>query len=122
MNLIQILKALSDENRIRILNLLKYGDLCVCELEILLSMSQSNVSRHLNKLTNAKIVNHYKVAKYVYYKLNEDTIKEYPFINEILSHNTFKLEPYNKDYKKLKRYKDSGVSCDDLKCGKLYFK
>lgn len=36
---IQILKALSDETRLRILNLLRQGELCVCELEMLLDIN-----------------------------------------------------------------------------------
>jgi len=80
MDLLQVMKALSDETRIRILYLLKDGDLCVCELELLLEINQSNASRHLNKLTNAKILEFYKVAKYVYYKINPEVIEEFPFI------------------------------------------
>lgn len=121
MDLIQVMKALSDETRMRILNILKDGDICVCEIEVILDINQSNASRHLNKLTNAKIIEYYKVAKYVYYKLNEDALKEYPFIKEILAIHTLKFEQFNKDYEKLKKYKNSGISCDDLKDGKLCF-
>jgi ArsR family transcriptional regulator len=115
------MKALSEEIRIRILNLLKEGSLCVCELEVLLDINQSNASRHLNKLTNAKIIEYYKVAKYVYYKLNENTLKEYPFIKDILETHTEKEELFIKDLERLKTYKNSGISCDDLKEGKLCF-
>lgn len=116
-----MMKALSDETRMRILNLLKDGDLCVCEIEVLLDINQSNASRHLNKLTNAKIIEYYKVAKYVYYKLNENTIKKYPFIKEIIENQTLKLELFNKDYERLNKYKNSNLSCDDLKDGKVCF-
>ena len=118
MELVQIIKALSDETRIRILNLLKQGDLCVCELEILLDLNQSNASRHLNKLANAKIIKYYKKAKFVYYKLVEDTLNEHPFIIELLNTELCKIEQLNHDMEKLKRYKDSGITCDDLKLDK----
>ena len=121
MDLIQVMKALSDETRMRILNILKDGDLCVCEIEVILDINQSNASRHLNKLTNAKILDYYKVAKYVYYKFNNNTLKEYPFIKEIIETQTLKLELFNKDYERLSKYKSSGISCDDLKEGKLCF-
>lgn len=121
MDLIQVMKALSDETRIRILNILKDGSLCVCEIEIILDINQSNASRHINKLTNAGILEYYKVAKYIYYKLKENTVKEYPFIKEIIGTHTLEIEQFNKDYEKLKRYKSSGISCDDLKDGKLFF-
>lgn len=116
-----MMKALSDETRIRILNLLKDGDLCVCELEVLLGINQSNASRHLNKLTNAKVINYYKVTKYVYYKINTDIIKEFPFIKEVIEAAAAKLNQCKIDYERLEKYKNSGLSCDDLKEGKVCF-
>ncbi|MBM7870334.1 ArsR family transcriptional regulator [Clostridium pascui] len=121
MDLIQVMKALSDETRMRILNILKEGDLCVCEIEVLLDINQSNASRHLNKLTNAKILDYYKVAKYVYYKINEDTIKEFPFLKEVIEKHAIKLNQCRIDYERLIKYKESNLSCDDLKEGKIYF-
>ena len=120
-NLIKIVKALSDENRLRILNLLQYGDLCVCELEILLEINQSNVSRHLNKLANVGILHYYKAAKYVYYNVNEEKTKEYPFIKQVLDSAYSELEHCQEDYKKLFSYKNKGYTCDDLKNGKVCF-
>ncbi|MEG0773827.1 metalloregulator ArsR/SmtB family transcription factor [Clostridium sp.] len=121
MDLLQVMKALSDETRMRILYLLKDGDLCVCELELLLDINQSNASRHLNKLTNAKILEYYKVAKYVYYKMNPEIINEFPFIKEIIDNHGSKINQCNLDYEKLKKYKESGLTCDDLKEGKVNY-
>ena len=120
-SLIKMVKALSDENRLRILNLLQYGDLCVCELEILLEISQSNVSRHLNKLANAGVLHYYKAAKYVYYRINEEMTKEYPFIKQVLNSASSELEQCQEDYKKLSSYKNKRYTCDDLKNGKVCF-
>lgn len=121
MDLLQVMKALSDETRIRILNLLKDGEMCVCEIETVLNITQSNASRHLTKLTTAKIVDYYKVNKYVYYKMDQETIKEFPFINEILISHAVKLEQCKKDLQRLKKYRESGLTCDDLKEGKVCF-
>ncbi|MBC2579741.1 helix-turn-helix transcriptional regulator [Clostridium sp. DJ247] len=121
MDLIQVMKALSDETRMRILNILKDGDLCVCEIEVLLDINQSNASRHLNKLTNAGIIDYYKVAKYVYYKINQHTVDEFPFLKEIIEEQAIKLKQCIIDCKRLKKYKSSNVSCDDLKEGKVCF-
>jgi len=96
--LINILKALSDETRLRILNLLKSHDLCVCELEILLNINQSNASRHLNKLTNAGILEYYKVSKFVYYKIKEDILKNYPFIKEVIQIHVPELSQFEMDF------------------------
>lgn len=119
MSLIQVMKAMSDETRMRIVNILKDGDLCVCEIESLLGINQSNASRHLNKLLNAKILDYYKKAQYVYYKINWDTVAEYPFLKEIIENETSKLKQCIIDNEKLKKYKNSGLGCEDLKEGKV---
>jgi ArsR family transcriptional regulator len=121
LDLIQVMKALSDETRIRILNVLKDGDLCVCELESILDISQSNVSRHLNKLTNAKVIDYYKVNKYVYYKINSEALEEFNFIKDLIETQTMKLKKCQSDIEKLTLYKSSGLGCDDLKEGKGCF-
>lgn len=119
--IIQVIKALSDETRLRILNLLRQGELCVCELEVLLDINQSNASRHLNRLANAKILESDKRAQYVYYRINEDMLKEYTFIGEILDNELIKEDLYNTDLERLKTYSESGASCDNLKDGKVRF-
>ncbi|NMB27467.1 MAG: winged helix-turn-helix transcriptional regulator, partial [Tissierellia bacterium] len=100
MDLIQVMKALADETRMRILNILKDEELCVCEIEIILDITQSNASRHLNRLTNARILDNYKVGTYVYYKIDEKKVKEYPFIREIIEEHTMKDTLYQKDYER----------------------
>lgn len=42
-----IFKALGDTNRLRIVNLLLHGELCVCDIQYVLENSQPNISRHL---------------------------------------------------------------------------
>ncbi len=116
-----ILKTLADDTRLRMLNLLQHYDLCVCEIETLLGISQSNASRHLNKLTNAGLLEYYKAAKYVYYKINSETIKEYPFVNSILTSEIMKLDQCRNDYEKMAYYKSKGYTCDDLKAGTVNF-
>lgn len=119
--LVEILKALADETRVRILNLLKDGELCVCELEILLGLNQSNASRHLNKLRSAKIIAYEKRAQWVYYRLRKDTLALYPFLAELLKNETEKLPVCQIDQARLLKYKQSGITCDELKEGKLTF-
>lgn len=114
MDLIQILKALGDDTRIRIMNILSNGALCVCEIEAVLGITQSNASRHLNKLMNAKLVTYYKEAKFVYYKIDEQTINEHPFIKEIIDNELLRIENLKKDYETLKCFKNDGMSCDSI--------
>jgi len=117
-DLIQIMKALGDETRLRILNLLSKGALCVCEIEQILSINQSNASRHLNKLTVAGLIKNEKRALYVYYKMNDDTLDEFPFLKDFIYMELNKIEKCKVDLIKLEKYKSSGISCDDLKDGK----
>lgn len=114
MKIIQILKALGDETRIRIVNILRKGPLCVCEIESILEITQSNASRHLNKLMSANIVTYYKEAKYVYYKLNEEILKQHTFIQTVLDNELSKEENLNYDYKILTHYKEAGLNCETV--------
>ena len=112
MNIVKKSKALGNETRLRIVNILKHGPLCVCEIEDILQVSQSNASRHLNKLMNADLVNYYKEAKYVYYQLNEETLKGFTFIEELISNDLEKEEILKKDYNMLQSYKKAGINCE----------
>lgn len=114
MELVKILKALSDETRLRILNLLIKEELCVCEIECLLRINQSNASRHLEKLRNVGLITYEKKAQWVYYKVNEEMMSKYPFTYELLSAELNKIEKFKIDSQKLIEHKDSGVTCDDL--------
>lgn len=115
MDLLQILKALADETRLRILNLLRQGELCVCELEEILEINQSNASRHLNKLMNAKLISYEKRALYVYYSLSTEAIKTYPFLETLIIEEIGRLDRCRVDSQKLIEYKRTGIGCDELK-------
>jgi ArsR family transcriptional regulator len=68
-NLTSYFKGLADEKRLRILNLLFQGELCGCDIQLVLDATQSNVSRHLSYLKNAGLVADRRVANRVYYRL-----------------------------------------------------
>ena len=67
MDLSETLKALSDPNRLRILNLLEGKTLCVCDLEAILQLNQSNLSRHLAKLKQTGLVSSQKRGLFMHY-------------------------------------------------------
>ena len=69
--IIQHLKALSEPGRLRLVALLKQGELCVCQLEVALKLSQANVSRHLAILRQAGVVTDRREGRWVYYSLTE---------------------------------------------------
>ena len=69
-----IFKSIADPTRLKILFLLKNGELCVCEIFDALDKSQSTVSHHLHILKKEKIINGRKEGKWIYYKLNNPDI------------------------------------------------
>ena len=69
----RVLKALADENRIRILYLLsERKNLCVCEIREIIGLSQPTVSSHLKVLENNELITFNKDGKWVNYSLNPD--------------------------------------------------
>ncbi len=114
MEIIQLFKALADENRIRILALLKHGELCVCEIIEILMLQQSNASRHLNKLKLAGLITSYKKSQWVYYRVNDDTLLKYPFIQMVVNEELGRITACEFDHKRLITYKKSGVTCEQL--------
>ncbi len=65
----QYFKALGDNTRLRILNLLLHGELCVCDIHYVLKSSQPLVSRHLSYLKNSGMVTDRREGYRVYYRL-----------------------------------------------------
>src|SRR5512136_2463220 len=66
---VRMLKALSDETRLRILCLLFQGELCVCAIMAVLQLPQSTVSRHLAYLKNAGWVDDRRCGVWMYYSI-----------------------------------------------------
>ncbi|MGD2154680.1 MAG: metalloregulator ArsR/SmtB family transcription factor [Gemmatimonadales bacterium] len=71
-DLAQQFKALSEDVRLQILALMfRHGELCVCEIERFLQVSQSKASRHLRYLLNAGLVEDRRDGLWVYYRAAE---------------------------------------------------
>lgn len=64
-----IFRALSDRTRLRILNMLRLGELCVCDLVAVLEVPQPTASRHLAYLRKANLVAARKEGLWHYYRL-----------------------------------------------------
>ena len=101
--MVQIFKALSEESRLRILSLfLEGGDLCVCEVEAILGMTQSNASRHLILLKNCGLLENYRKAQWMYYRLNQTFISDNKELWDYLFAKLKASKTYNADFNKLK--------------------
>jgi ArsR family transcriptional regulator len=69
-------KALADETRQAILQLLVEGEKCVSDLVEQFDMSQPTISHHLNILKSLGLVNRRKEGKHVYYSIDQDNVIE----------------------------------------------
>ncbi len=72
--ILPIFKALSDETRLRIITLLKEGELCVCDIAETLKMTQPNISFHLGMLKEAGLIKDRKNGRWIHYSLDESDI------------------------------------------------
>ncbi len=68
--------ALADESRLKIIDRLRDGEECVCNLAGPLGMRQSLLSFHLRALKDAGIISDRKEGRWVYYALNLDVLDE----------------------------------------------
>lgn len=73
----ELLKALSDVTRLKMVHLLREGELCVCEIMYALDKPQSTVSHHLNLLKNAGLIKWRKEGIWTHYQLSNPQILEY---------------------------------------------
>ena len=67
-----ICKALSDPNRLRIIQLLTYGEQCGCELLEQMQITQPTLSHHMKALEGCGLVSSGKKGKWNHYSLNSD--------------------------------------------------
>ena len=74
---IQVMKALSDSNRVKIVKILQERSLCVCEIQEALELAQPAVSRHLKQLERAGLVTYQKEGLWVHYRLTEGSATPY---------------------------------------------
>lgn len=100
----KILKALADETRLQIMALvLKEGELCVCDFEEVLGISQSKSSRHLRYLLHAGILDDRREGVWVYYRVASKLSHEHRAVLKMLG-----------ELKRLKAWqaKKTKVKCD----------
>lgn len=76
------LKAAADPTRCRILKLLEPGPLCVCQIQAVLEMAPSTISKHLALLKAAGLVDDRRAGRWIHYRL--DTVHRNPWAPRIL--------------------------------------
>lgn len=110
-SIVDVLKALSDETRLRIINILYVKELCVCDIVEALNITQTKASRHLQYLKNAGLVEDRKHAQWVYYSMIKN--KDIKFLDSLVYDNIRELELFKSDLKNLEVWlKSKNVECD----------
>ncbi|PSP85557.1 ArsR family transcriptional regulator [Halobacteriales archaeon QS_6_64_34] len=83
-----VFKALSNEYRIRILEALRDGELCACEIQVVLDAPQSTVASHLRELKDAGLVNTRRQGKWTYYRIGDTAVLQLLDIADALAEET----------------------------------
>ncbi|MFX1279072.1 MAG: ArsR/SmtB family transcription factor [Promethearchaeota archaeon] len=65
-------KALGNESRFLIYNLIKKKEMCICELSIVLDFTQPTISHHVKILEQAGLIKGVKSGKFIHYQLEKD--------------------------------------------------
>ena len=100
-NYLKVMKALADETRLRIINLLYERELCVCDSWEILGASQTRISRHLAYLRNADLVHDRKIAQWSFYSLNRSG--DLKFVDELVHGILRRVDVYQNDLNLLNR-------------------
>jgi ArsR family transcriptional regulator, arsenate/arsenite/antimonite-responsive transcriptional repressor len=79
---VNVFKALSDPNRLRIMKMLGERELCLCEVREVLTLSNSTVSKHLTILRDADLLLDSKQGKWVNFRLNDRS--QHRFIRSVI--------------------------------------
>ena len=111
-NLVKATRALSDETRLRILNVLLERECCVCEVMQALNVSQSRASRNLGVLYDAGFLKLRKDGLWSFYSLDTEGMAEYCLalihaVHGVLEGNRLAEE----DRERLKKVERIGIGC-----------
>jgi ArsR family transcriptional regulator, arsenate/arsenite/antimonite-responsive transcriptional repressor len=118
-DLVKATKALSDETRLRILNLLMVRECCVCEVMQVLNISQTRASRNLNLLYDAGFLKVRREGLWAYFSIDRVDLEEYISLFLIaVEKGLIENEVANLDREHLKDAKRLGVQCCDSKGAK----
>ena len=109
--MISIFKGLQDENRLRIFHLITKQQLCVCEIETILELSQSNASRHLAKLKEAGLIEGEKDGQWIHYKVSDAFMGEHQLLLRYLLEQFNRTSLFLKDQKRLDTYLNGPYTC-----------
>ena len=83
-----LFKALSDPNRIMIVDMLSCGELCACVILEKFNITQPTLSHHMKTLSDCGLVNGRKDGKWTHYSLNGEAVRDFKaFLEEVTTAN-----------------------------------
>lgn len=113
MILSEVFKALGDETRLRILNLLSKKELCVCQIAEALGKSQPNVSKHLNRLRYTGLIRCRKVSQWCFYRISDAFKSGHAPLFAFLLAEWENARPYAQDMEKLEYLLATNTCCQE---------
>jgi ArsR family transcriptional regulator len=110
--LVKALKALSDNVRLRIINLLMQRECCVCEVMQALQISQTRASRNLNMLYDAGFLKLRKEGLWSYYSIDSDNAERYLLmLTGAIAEGLKDEDGTEKDRQRLDENQSMGMGC-----------
>jgi ArsR family transcriptional regulator len=117
MHLVEIYECFCDETRLRILNLLREGELCVCHFQEILGEPQVKISKHLAYLRARGLVEARKEANWVIYRLPARPSRELAANLGCLQDCATGNAVFRKDSEKRGRLIGKFAECSPVCCG-----
>ncbi len=110
-DLVKATKALSDETRLRILNLILEKECCVCEVMQALDISQTRASRNLKVLYDAGFLKQRKEGLWSLYSLDKEGLKHGAYLVEAVKKALANNAVAAKDKERLRKARRVGPGC-----------
>jgi ArsR family transcriptional regulator, arsenate/arsenite/antimonite-responsive transcriptional repressor len=104
----RMLKALGDQNRLRMVALLSHGELCVCHLESALGLTQWATSRHVSALRDAGVIESDRRGTWVYCRLADQQDEDCKSVLRSLLTRFRAREVFRRDAERLMRTRTRG--------------
>jgi ArsR family transcriptional regulator len=111
--LIKAMKALSDETRLRMLNVLMERECCVCEIMQALNVSQTRASRNLGILEAAGFLKSRREGLWMLYAIDWSGANRYATsLARLIKESAVRHDVLTEDRKRLKKAQRVGLKCD----------
>ena len=109
---VKAFKALSDETRLRMLNIVAQRECCGCEVMQVLDISQTRASRNLKILEEAGFLKSHREGAWVHYTLSDDPASNFEVtLAKMTGDLSAKDTLFRKDRERLKKAKRLGDGC-----------